>query len=212
MGVGRIISLAAIFALGLATGTGGAALLKPRTPPDITLTHRGAPPANTGRARTDGIHAPRVLAGDALARLTAQPALWGEAPRADDLRGNVVVVTFFASWCPPCREELAKLAQLHAKHATGGLRVVAINYFEEWEGVSDDAKLALFLERVNMPFPAVRGDKAMVDWFGGVRYIPTLFVFDRTGAQVHAAENPGAELTMPGMEELEAMLTRLLAG
>ncbi|MEE8395734.1 MAG: TlpA disulfide reductase family protein [bacterium] len=144
-------------------------------------------------------------------KLEALPHLWGRPATAFDLRGRVVVVTFFASWCPPCRRELEHLRKIQRAHAGRGLEVVAINLFENFDGFSDRAKLTAFLEQTGYPFPVIEGDAEISRAFGTVRRIPSLFVFDRRGRPVLVFANqrgPGRDQL--GFESLLATVEPLL--
>ncbi len=97
---------------------------------------------------------------------------------------KVVIVTFFASWCAPCREEFRHLRQLHAERHQTGLEVIAVNLFEEFDNFSDDQRLAKFLSLTDPPFTVVKGNDLISRQFGTIRRIPTLFIFDRQGQHV----------------------------
>lgn len=78
------------------------------------------------------------LAGPARADITVgavppdELGLEGRTPvRLSDNAGKVRVITFWASWCPPCRRELPVLAQIQAQVGTGDLQIYAVNYKED---------------------------------------------------------------------------------
>jgi thiol-disulfide isomerase/thioredoxin len=91
-----------------------------------------------------------------LARLAP---IRGPAVTAATLEGRVVLVTFFASWCPPCREEFAHLNALRDAYGDAGLTVVAINVFETYDGLSTPAKLKRFLDETGPKFAVLKGDR-----------------------------------------------------
>lgn len=133
--------------------------------------------------------APSRLSPELRSALAALPALRGEPLTSEALEGQVVLVTFFASWCGPCREELEQLKALHGAYAPFGLRIIAVNWFETFDGLSDDKRLAAYLERLDPPYAVVAGDEAAVRAFGGITRIPTLFLFDRNGRPALRFEN-----------------------
>ncbi len=177
------------------------------------------------RAQPVAVPPPNATPGDVALTthladaLAARPLLWGPRAEAGDLQGKVVVVTFFASWCPPCREELAHLAELQRRHGDR-LRVLAVNHFETWDGLSDAGRLDNFLRRTALPFTVLAGDEGLAVQFGGVRYIPTLLVFGRDGRPVYrfagglpsrgvsSSSGPGESDSQ--LAALEAMLAPLL--
>ena len=125
-----------------------------------------------------------ALAAEALAIMQTLPHLNGPKVTAATFDDKVLIVTFFASWCPPCRQEFADLSEIYQEHREDGLEVLAINLFEDFENFSDDERLAVFLDLTKPPFTVVKGNDAISDQFGTIRRIPSLFVFDRQGRRV----------------------------
>ncbi len=140
-----------------------------------------APGAGDGRAAAPPGGREVVLNAPLRARLLALQRLDGPQLRPNALAGKVVIVTFFASWCPPCREEFVHLKKVYATHRHEGLEIVAVNLFENFDELSDERRLAKYLEATQPGFPVVKGDDAISAAFGTVRRIPTLLVFDRQG-------------------------------
>jgi thiol-disulfide isomerase/thioredoxin len=95
---------------------------------------------------------------------------------------QATVVVVFASWCEPCRGELAQLAELHS--AEPGLRIIGVNAYENWGSLSDAQRLRGFLARHAPWLSVVVADDGMLAEFGGVPKIPTLFIYDRRGRVV----------------------------
>ena len=116
-------------------------------------------------------------------KLAALPRLDGARLTAQELDGKVVVVTFFASWCPPCLIELRHLKAIHKRYAAKGVRIIAINRFESLDGLSNSERLKLYLSDSKFPFSVIKGDEATSDAFGKIGRIPTLFVFRRDGTR-----------------------------
>lgn len=128
-------------------------------------------------AAVDGAKADETLTGV----LTALPVLRGEAPLADDLADRVVLVAFFASWCPPCQYEFPHLNTVQDAYGDRGLRIVAVNVFETFDGLSTPEKLEIFLDDVAPIFPILKGDAETRRAFGDLDRIPTMFLFRRDG-------------------------------
>lgn len=115
------------------------------------------------------------------ALLAGLPALHGASISPADLEDRVVLVAFFASWCPPCEKEFPHLNTVQNAYREDGLQVVAINVFETFDGLSTPAKLDAFLERQEPVFPILKGDDETRRIFGNLDRIPTMFLFRRNG-------------------------------
>lgn len=125
----------------------------------------------------------------------------GKKVDLSELRGSVVVVSFWASWCGPCKEELPALESLHRKHARDGLIVVGVNID------SRRKKMESFLKEVPVTFRIVHDPKAEV----AARYepptMPTSYLVGRRGKLQHVQEG----FERGDAEQLEARIRSLLA-
>lgn len=120
---------------------------------------------------------------DRHGRILAANPIQGPALNSEALKGKTVVVTFFASWCPPCVHEFKVLKQVRAQYDPKDVTLVAINVFEELGAGNDALRLKRFLKRADQGISVIEGDKAIRDAFGGVDRIPTLVVHDPAGAE-----------------------------
>ena len=92
-----------------------------------------------------------------------------------DLRGKVVVVNFWASWCEPCRDEMPSLERLRAKLGDRRLEVVAVNYGES------RARVEEFARRHGLTIPMLLDpDKSTADRWRA-RGLPMTFIVDARG-------------------------------
>lgn len=100
----------------------------------------------------------------------------GNVVTSESLAGKVVVIDFWATWCPPCREEIPGYIKMQKEHGDAGLVIV---------GISLDAKgpgaVKAFAEKNGINYTVVMGDESVADAFGGVEAIPTTFVIGRDG-------------------------------
>ena len=123
------------------------------------------------------------LAGEPNQSESAKPApsweladLEGKTVRSTDLKGKVVVLDFWATWCPPCRAEIPDFIALQKKYSAVGLAVIGVSV--------DQASLKTvkaFAEKNGINYPVVLADNKIVDSFGGIDGLPTTFIIDRKG-------------------------------
>lgn len=117
--------------------------------------------------------------GDTLGKMPefALPsALDGKEVRSEDFIGMVVLITFFATWCPPCRQEIPALIRLQDDYGARGFSVIGLSVDEK--GPKTVVKM-IKKEKINYPVLMARG-KTMGD-FGGVVGIPTSFLVNKQG-------------------------------
>lgn len=101
----------------------------------------------------------------------------GRIYRLTELKGRVVVLNFFATWCGPCRLEIPELVRLYRKFKDKGLEIVGISLDQDGNAV-----LRPFIMRYGITYPIVLGTREVVVDYGGVQGIPTTFVIDHNGA------------------------------
>jgi len=104
-------------------------------------------------------------------------ALDGKTYSLDALRGKVVLLNFWATWCPPCRREMPDMQKLYERFSSKGLVVLAVSD-EKRETVED------FLKKQNYTFPVVLDPGRKVNTAFGIEGIPNSFLFDREGRLV----------------------------
>ena len=140
------------------------------------------------------------------------PHLYGRKVGEAGLEGRVVLISFFASWCPPCHTEFQHLRAAQTAYHKDGLRIVAINQFEDLGGFADDgARLDRFLERHTPWYSVVKGNDSLAKRFANVTRIPTVFIFDRQGRlALHFIHRWNSARTNLTMEEFHAALRPLL--
>jgi peroxiredoxin len=125
---------------------------------------------------------------EAMAKLEADDAkrqsadftltdLQGKAWHLQELRGKVVLVNFWATWCPPCRKEMPDLDALYGKFKDQGFVVLAISDEEA-------AKVSPYLAEHKVSYPVLLDSGRKVNDLFIVEGIPRSFVYDRSGKMV----------------------------
>lgn len=107
------------------------------------------------------------------------PALDGGEVSLSDHRGSVVILNFWATWCPPCREELPSMVRLQNELRDEPFTILAVSVREQPETVLS------FLEETGFELPVLLDESGNTGVEYGVRGIPTSYVVD-TGGRVLA--------------------------
>ncbi len=113
------------------------------------------------------------------------PGLTGGETELASLRGRIVVVNFWATWCPPCVSEMPSLERLHRTLAAEGLAVLAVSTDE------DSAELRRFVADQGLTLPVLRdpGGRVAGDAYHTTGY-PETFVIDRSGVLLQHTVGP----------------------
>ncbi len=104
--------------------------------------------------------------------------LSGNPVSSADLNGKVVLLNFWATWCPPCNEEIPELTGLQNEYK-GRLQVIGIS-----EDDDPPEKVLQFAKRKGINYPIVMATPELIAAFGGVSALPTTFVVDTEGRVV----------------------------
>jgi len=103
----------------------------------------------------------------------------GEPISLADFKGKVVILDFWATWCPPCRKEIPGLVTLQRKYQDKGLVIIGVSLDQQGPSV-----VKPFMRELGMNYRVVMGDEKIVSDYGGIEAIPTTFIIDRQGKVV----------------------------
>jgi cytochrome c biogenesis protein CcmG/thiol:disulfide interchange protein DsbE len=124
----------------------------------------------------------------------------GQEVALDDLRGRVVLVTFWASWCAECRPEMPLFERLHRDYAAHGLTLVGINLRESVQTIERYAKA------LSLTFPLLQDPDGKITSSYGVIGLPTTFLIGRDGRPVALAVGPRAWNSAPARALIQTLL------
>jgi peroxiredoxin len=103
----------------------------------------------------------------------------GRAQRLADFRGTVVLLNFWATWCPPCRAEMPSMETLYHAYKEQGFVILAVS-----SDVQGAAVVQPFMAQYRLSFPSLLDTTGRVHGLYGVRSIPTSYLLDRHGRVV----------------------------
>ena len=180
-------------ALVATTGIAVAAMNRTPSPaPDATVVTTVAssatvqPPARDTAAidramkDLDLIRPARQKLADDFALKTAE----GPTLKLSEQRGKVVLVNFWATWCPPCKEEMPAMQRLHERYHKDGFVLLAISVD------ADPRVVRPYVAEHRFTFPVVLDSKMEVANAYGVRALPASFIIDRDGTLAAMAIGP----------------------
>lgn len=91
-----------------------------------------------------------------------------------DFKGKVIILDFWATWCPPCRAEVPHFIELYNEYKDRGLEVVGISLDADVQKAVSE-----FVKEQDINYTVLAADGKVASLYGGIRSIPTTFVIDR---------------------------------
>ena len=101
----------------------------------------------------------------------------GGMVKLSEYKGNIIILDFWATWCPPCIKEIPDFVELQKEYGAKGLVILGIS-------LDQNTKKALppFMKKYKINYPILLTDGKVDKAYGGVSGIPTTFVIDQKGA------------------------------
>lgn len=120
-----------------------------------------------------------LVAGEIGSRLPdfAVPDLQGRPLLTSELRGKVVLVDFWATWCAPCKKEMPGYQKLADRYGSRGFAVIGFK-FDTMRDMEDPLQ---FAERIGVHYPLAVATEGLKRKFGGIEGLPTTILYDRNG-------------------------------
>lgn len=99
----------------------------------------------------------------------------GKSIKLSDYRGKVVIVDFWATWCPPCRKGIPDLIELQ-KEFRNDLVVIGVSLDQDTK-----SDVVPFIKKYGINYPIVYGNNQVIMDYGSINAIPTSFIIDKNG-------------------------------
>lgn len=144
----------------------------------------------------------KIKAGEVGSRLPDFSAtdLQGQKISTADLRGKVVLIDIWATWCGPCKKEMPGYEKLAEKYGSRGFAVVGFKA----NMMADTEDPLKFAKKIGVHYPLVIATDDLLNKFGGLEGLPTTFLYDRSG--ILRKKVIGFEYTNVFESELKALL------
>ncbi len=98
-----------------------------------------------------------------------------------DYKGKVVILDFWATWCPPCRKGIPDLIEIKKEMKGKDFEIIGISLDSFTRGGATKDDVVPFIKSHGINYPIVLGDPSIAQRYGGIRSIPTSFVIDKEG-------------------------------
>lgn len=125
---------------------------------------------------TVGSFSGKAIAAVSMPEFSLPSAVDGTVFESKNLNGKIMLVTFFATWCPPCRQEIPSLIQLQNDFGPLGFSVIGLSVDEGGPKV-----VAKLVEKEKINYPVLMANRATARSFGGIAGIPTSFLVNAKG-------------------------------
>jgi peroxiredoxin len=160
-----------------------------------------------GFALFGGPSAPPPISRGSAAPDFSLPGLAGESARTlSGLRGRVVLLNFWATWCKPCEDEMPAMQRLHAALAGSDFELLAVSVDTE------EADVRTFRDRLGLSFPILLDPERRVSHQYQVFRYPETLLIDRDGVVVERYVGPRDWDDPLYLERIRALLSRVAGG
>jgi peroxiredoxin len=96
--------------------------------------------------------------------------------RLSDFKGKVVLLNFWATWCPPCLKEMPSMEKLYQSHKDKGLEIVAVSV-----DTASKAKVRAFVEKLGLTFPILHDRDSLISRLYNNPGVPSSYLIDKQG-------------------------------
>jgi thiol-disulfide isomerase/thioredoxin len=142
---------------------------------------------NTGSEPEQGPYPPNYVPANQSKSVLAPdftlPTTDGKQLKLSDYKGKVVIIDFWATWCPPCRKGIPDLIELKKQYGSKGVEIIGVSVDQETK-----PDVVPFIKEYKINYPVVYGNMNVYQQYGGIRAIPTSFIVDKEGKIVASHE------------------------
>jgi thiol-disulfide isomerase/thioredoxin len=142
----------------------------------FTITVTGCQKENHAGTRSASENVTHVQGDENKAPDFTLTSLAGDKISLSDFKGKIVIVDFWATWCPPCRRGIPDLISIQNKYKNK-VAVIGISLDRE----NTKAGVPSFVKKMGINYPIVYFTDKVINDFGGVNAIPTSFIIDQKG-------------------------------
>ena len=160
--------------------------------------HSGQRGTRTSEAKAEAARVREALVGKPL--VVAGKTLEGKDFSTDEFKGKVVLVDFWASWCPDCKAEMPSVIKTYQKYHGQGLEIVGVSSDVGAEQLTSYLKEHNEISWTQLYTPPLPNGRHPLNTHYGVDWIPMVFVIDRNGMC----------RSVDGDKEMEVLVPRLL--
>ncbi|MBU1061401.1 MAG: TlpA family protein disulfide reductase [Candidatus Omnitrophica bacterium] len=100
----------------------------------------------------------------------------GRQKKLSDFEDKVIILDFWATWCPPCKAEIPHFIALYDEYKDEGLEIIGVVLDKDAEN-----SIGYFAKEYGINYTILLGNRVVTDLYGGIVSIPTTFVIDRDG-------------------------------
>ncbi len=100
----------------------------------------------------------------------------GETINSQSFKGKALLVTFFATWCPPCIEEVPTLIKMHKQYKDKQFSVIGLSV-----DIGDSRAVTKLIKKKSINYPVMMADSRTIEKFGGIYTVPVSFLVNKRG-------------------------------